>query len=130
MLHNVSARMAVILYIEDNPQNMRLVRKMLSVAGYTMLEAVDGMSGIQLAMTHLPSLILMDIHLPDIDGIEVTARIKADPLMRHIPIIAITADVFSSAREHYISAGCDGYLAKPISRHELLSTVATFLTAY
>lgn len=121
--------MAVILYVEDNPQNMRLVRKMLATSGHTLIEAVDGTAGLRLADEQSPGLILMDINLPDIDGLEVTARIKSDPTLRHIPIIALTADAYTNARERYRDAGCDDYLAKPVSRHELLSILATYLTS-
>jgi two-component system, cell cycle response regulator DivK len=117
----------IILYIEDNPQNMRLVRKMLASGDYQMLEASDGITGLALASRELPSLILVDINLPDIDGMEVTARIKSDPAMSHIPIIALTANAMYGDRERFLSAGCDGYLAKPVSRKELLDAVGYFL---
>lgn len=117
-----------ILYVEDNPQNMRLVRKMLRVGGYEMLEAMDGTSGLNVAAREQPDLILMDINLPDIDGMEVTNRLKADPNLRHIPVIALTANAMFGDRERFLEAGCDGYLAKPVSKNELLNTVAYFLT--
>lgn len=116
-----------ILYIEDNPQNMRLVRKMLTSAGYHMLEAMDGISGLETTAQSLPDLILMDINLPDIDGMEVTARLKSDPSLAHIPVIALTANAMHGDRERFLAVGCDGYLAKPVSRNELLNTVAYFL---
>ncbi len=116
-----------ILYIEDNPQNMRLVRKMLSVGGYEILEASDGTSGLQMAFDERPDLILMDINLPDIDGMEITMRIKADPSTRHIPIVALTANAMYGDRERFTAAGCDGYLAKPVTKNELLTTIAQFL---
>lgn len=118
---------AVILYIEDNPQNMRLVRRMLSGGGYDILNASNGMEGIEVAQRERPDLILVDINLPDIDGIEVMKTIKADSNLAHIPIIALTANAMYGNREEYLEAGCDGYLAKPISRRELLNTVSTFL---
>jgi two-component system cell cycle response regulator DivK len=116
-----------ILYIEDNPQNMRLVRKMLASGDYQMLEAPDGIRGLALASREMPSLILVDINLPDIDGMEVTARIKADPALSHIPIIALTANAMYGDRDRFLAAGCDGYLAKPVSRKELLDAVGAFL---
>lgn len=116
-----------ILYIEDNPQNMRLVRKMLSLGGYEMLEASNGTTGLEVAFNERPDLILMDINLPDIDGMEVTARIKADPSMHHIPIVALTANAMYGDRERFTAAGCDGYLAKPVTKNELLTTIAQFL---
>jgi two-component system, cell cycle response regulator DivK len=117
-----------ILYIEDNPQNMRLVQKMLSTGGYEMIEALDGRTGLAVAAREMPDLILMDINLPDIDGMEATSRIKSDPSMSHIPIIALTANAMFGDRERFLEAGCDGYLAKPVSRRELLDTVALYLT--
>lgn len=116
-----------ILYIEDNPQNMRLVRKMLRVGGYDMLEATDGISGVNLAVSERPDLILMDINLPDIDGMEATARLKAMQEMAHIPIIALTANAMHGDRERFTDAGCDGYLAKPVTKNELLNMIAYFM---
>jgi two-component system cell cycle response regulator DivK len=118
---------ARILYIEDNPQNMRLVRKMLKLGGYDMIEAVDGLTGVAIAARERPDLILMDINLPDIDGLEATARLKADGALAHIPVIALTANAMHGDRERFIAAGCDGYLAKPVTKNELLNTVAHFL---
>lgn len=116
-----------ILYIEDNPQNMRLVRKMLSVGGYEMIEATSGEAGFAMAELHKPDLILMDINLPDIDGMEVTARLKAHPELARIPVVALTANAMHGDRERFTAAGCNGYLAKPVTKNELLSTVAYFL---
>lgn len=117
-----------ILYIEDNPQNMRLVRKMLTVGGYDMLEALDGQTGLEVAAREIPDLILMDINLPDIDGMEATGRIKADPRLCHIPVIALTANAMYGDRERFLDAGCDGYIAKPVSKNELLNTLSYFLS--
>ncbi len=117
---------ARILCVEDNPQNMRLVRKMLNSAGYEVIEAVDGTSG--LAAAHqMPDLILMDVNLPDIDGLEVTTRIKAIPELAHISVIALTANAMHGDRERCLAAGCDGYIAKPVAKGVLLSTVGEFL---
>lgn len=116
-----------ILYIEDNPQNMRLVRKMLGVGGYEIFEALTGELGLKMAQAHLPDLILMDINLPDIDGLEVTARLKADPATAKIPVVALTANAMHGDKERFTDGGCDGYLAKPVTRNELLNTVAYFL---
>lgn len=116
-----------ILYIEDNPQNMRLVRKMLKVGGYDMIEAPDGMTGVEQAVKEVPDLIFVDINLPDIDGIEVTTRIKAHAELKHIPIVALTANAMFGDKERFLEAGCDGYLAKPISKKELLTTVEQFI---
>ena len=116
-----------ILYIEDNPQNMRLVRKFLTLNGYEMIEAVNGLSGIDKAAAEYPDLILMDINLPDIDGLEATARLKSSPGLSHIPVVALTANAMHGDRERFLSAGCDGYIPKPITKYELLSTIANLL---
>jgi len=118
---------AKILYVEDNPQNMRLVRKMLRIGGYDMIEASDGNSGLEIAARERPDLILMDINLPDIDGMEATCRIKADPIMKHIPVIALTANAMFGDKERFLDAGCDGYIAKPVTKNELLNTIAHHL---
>jgi two-component system, cell cycle response regulator DivK len=117
-----------ILYIEDNPQNMRLVSKMLKIGGYEMIEAVDGLTGVSVAQREKPDLILMDINLPDIDGLEATARLKSDPSTARIPVVALTANAMHGDRERFIASGCDGYLAKPVTKNELLNTVAHFLS--
>jgi two-component system cell cycle response regulator DivK len=116
-----------ILCVEDNPQNMRLVRKILTSAGYEVLEAVDGMSGIQIAQAEHPNLILMDVNLPDIDGLEATTRLKSHTAMANIPVIALTANAMHGDRERCLAAGCNGYVPKPITKNELLNTVAHFL---
>lgn len=116
-----------VLYIEDNPQNMRLVRKILVHAGYQVLEAESGTSGLELAEIENPDLILMDINLPDIDGLEATARLKKNSKLSHIPVIALTANAMVGDREKMLAAGCDGYLPKPVARQDLLDTVARFL---
>jgi CheY-like chemotaxis protein len=118
--------MAKILYVEDNPQNMRLVRKILNAAGYDVLEAPNGISGITMATNELPDLILMDVNLPDINGLEAASRLKASSVS-WIPIIALTANAMHGDRENCLAAGCDGYLAKPVMKNELLNTVALFL---
>ena len=119
--------MARILYVEDNHQNMRLVRKILRHAGFEVLEAEDGLTGVNVAINEVPDLILMDVNLPDIDGLEATARIKAQAHTAGIPIIAVTANAMVGDREKILEAGCDGYLPKPVSRSELVETVIQFL---
>jgi len=117
-----------ILYVEDNPQNMRLVRKILMAAGYEVIEATNGLSGIATAEREKPDLILMDVNLPDINGLEATTRLKAsEPSVASIPVIALTANAMHGDRENCMAAGCDGYLAKPVMKNELLNTVAIFL---
>lgn len=118
---------ASILCVEDNPQNMRLVRKILTSAGYRVIEAEDGLSGIDMAVQHMPHLILMDVNLPDIDGLEAASRLKAMPAMTQVPVIALTANAMHGDRERCLAAGCDGYIPKPITKNELLNTVSHFL---
>ena len=118
---------ARILCVEDNPQNMRLVRKILKHQGFEVLEAVDGLTGVDLAHKEQPDLILMDINLPDIDGLEATSRIKANPNLQTIPIVALTANAMYGDEERVLAAGCDGYISKPVSRVKLISTVKQFL---
>lgn len=121
---------ARILYVEDNLQNMRLVRKMLRIGGHTMLEATDGSTGLAVARREQPDLILMDINLPDVDGKEVTRRLKELDETANIPIVALTANAMDGDRDILLDAGCDGYLAKPVTRNELLNIVAYFIDTY
>jgi two-component system cell cycle response regulator DivK len=118
---------ARILCVEDNAQNMRLVRKILTSAGYQVIEAMDGKSGMALAASELPNLILMDVNLPDIDGLEAAQHLKRQPGTAQVPIIALTANAMHGDRERCLQAGCDGYVPKPITKYELLNTVAHFL---
>jgi len=120
--------MAKILYIEDNPHNMRLVRKMLRLGKHDVVEAMTGEAGIEQAQAIQPDLILLDINLPDLDGMEVCARIRELEEIKWIPIIALTANAMHGDRERFLNSGMDGYLAKPITRNELLNTVRQFLT--
>lgn len=117
---------ARILCVEDNPQNMRLVRKLLR-RDYTVLEAEDGSTGLKMAEDELPDLILMDINLPDIDGLEVTRRIKAQDQLNHIPVIALTANTIAGEEDTYIDAGCDGFIVKPVDKVTLHTEIERFL---
>lgn len=125
--HKRELMMGRILYVEDNEQNMRLVRKILVHAGHELLEAPNGQSGLEVALRERPDLILMDVNLPDIDGLEATARLRNMPQVARIPIIALTANAMVGDREKALQAGCNGYLPKPVSRADLLTTVAEFL---
>jgi two-component system, cell cycle response regulator DivK len=116
-----------ILYIEDNPENRMLMRRVLISEGYLMEEAVDGQTGLQKAAENPPDLILMDINLPEIDGYEVTARLKQLPNLIGVPIIAVTANVMRGDREKTLAAGCDGYIQKPIDIDLLPSQIEGFL---
>lgn len=112
-----------IFYVEDNPRNMRLVRKLLQHAGYAVLEAEDGETGIKVAQAELPDLILMDVNLPDIDGLTATGRLKGINDTEKIPVIALTANAMLGDRERCLAAGCTDYIPKPISKNVLLETV-------
>ncbi|MFN8596465.1 MAG: response regulator [Anaerolineae bacterium] len=116
-----------ILYIEDNPDNRMLVRRVLQVEGYTIFEAVDGNEGLAKAAELQPDLILMDINLPELDGYEVTARLKQLPGMGRVPIIAVTANVMKGDREKTLAAGCDGYIQKPIDIDLLPGQIERFI---
>ncbi len=115
-----------ILYIEDNPNNMQLVRKMLKVTDYQLYEAVDGNSGYETALKVLPDLILTDINLPDINGVEVISYLKQSPLLHDVPIIAITADNSTKLEQQCLISGAVAVMHKPISRFHLLNTIRRF----
>jgi two-component system, cell cycle response regulator DivK len=105
---------AKILYIEDNPDNMMLVRRVLMVEGYDVLEATSARDGIQLAEVHQPDLILLDINMPEMDGLTAISYLRAIPGLENVPMVALTANVMRGALEAVEEAGCDGYIAKPI----------------
>jgi len=119
--------MTKILYVEDNPANRTLVRQVLEMAGYTVIEAADALSGIKMAGEEKPDLILMDINIPGMDGYETTTRIKSLPDLAQTPVIALTAKVMAGDRERALTAGCDGYIAKPINVDTLPRQVSEFL---
>jgi len=116
-----------ILYIEDNFENRILVKRVLEVEGYIVLEAGDGPSGIKMAEQEAPALILMDINLPEIDGYEVTAKLREIQSLAQVPIVALTANVLKGDRERSLDAGCDGYIQKPIDVDLLPAQIAAFL---
>jgi two-component system, cell cycle response regulator DivK len=117
----------LILIVEDNPKNLKLVRDTLQVKGYRTLEAGTGEEGVQLAREQHPALVLMDIQLPGISGIEAFRQLQADPTTRAIPVIAVTASVMAQERQKVMAAGFDGFQGKPISVRELLETVRQIL---
>ena len=119
--------MAKILIIEDNPDNMKLAMFLLQSAGHSVLSAADAESGMTLARDQRPDLILMDIQLPGIDGLEAIVLLKRDEATRAIPVIALTALAMKGDEERMRAAGCDGYIAKPMRYKEFLATVATQL---
>ena len=118
-----------VLIIEDTEDNRRILRDLLTTAGFDLVEATDGAEGVELAGRVRPDLILMDIQLPVIDGYEATRRIKADPALSHIPIIAVTSYALSGDEDKALAAGCDAYVAKPFSPRQLLAKIRQFLPA-
>ena len=116
-----------ILIIEDQEDNRAILRDLLTAAGYTYLEAVNGAEGIAVAGREKPDLILMDIQLPEVDGYEATRRIKADPALSVIPIIAVTSYALSGDEAKARAAGCDDYVTKPFSPRALLAKVRQHL---
>lgn len=116
-----------VLIVEDNELNMKLFNDLLCAQGYTTLQARDGTSALETAKTAVPDLILMDIQLPEVSGLEVTRWIKENNDLRHIPIIAVTAFAMKGDEEKIRDGGCEAYIAKPISVVDFLSTVKKFL---
>lgn len=112
-----------ILVVEDHEDNRRILRDLLGSCGFEMLEAMTGIDGVTMAARHRPDLILMDIQLPEIDGYEATRRIKADPDLRAIPIIAVTSYALSGDDTIAYEAGCSAYVTKPFSPRKLLATI-------
>jgi two-component system cell cycle response regulator DivK len=122
--------MARILVIEDNPDNMFLTVMLLGSAGHTVLSAVDAEAGLTLARAELPALILMDIQLPGMDGLQATVLLKQHEATRAIPVIALTALAMKGDEERIRAAGCDGYIAKPIGVQDFLAKVDAQLLAF
>jgi two-component system cell cycle response regulator DivK len=120
--------LAKVLIVEDNPANMKLATFLLQSAGHTVLNATDAEAGLMLARGEQPQLILMDMQLPGMDGLQATVLLKRDDATRAIPVIALTALAMKGDEERIRSAGCDGYIAKPMRYQEFLSVIATQLT--
>jgi two-component system cell cycle response regulator DivK len=118
-----------ILYIEDNPGNRLLVKRILEVEGYKVVEAISGLDGLSAAESMQLDLILVDINLPELDGYELTRRLKQIKHLVGVPIIAMTANVMKGDREKSLAAGCDGYIQKPIDVDQLPVQVANYLQA-
>lgn len=118
----------LILVIEDQEDNRRIMRDLLTNAGYEIMEAVNGADGVAAAEFNHPDLILMDIQLPDFDGYEATRRIKANPDLRPIPVIAVTSYALSGDDVKAFEAGCDAYVSKPFSPRALLAKIREILT--
>lgn len=119
----------MILYIEDNPENRLLIKRILKAEGYQVLEARDAHQALQTLQDQRPDLILMDINLPEIDGYALTTQIKSIPGMTGVPIIALTANVMKGDRERTMRAGCDGYIQKPVDVDNLPDQINHYLSA-
>jgi two-component system cell cycle response regulator DivK len=116
-----------VLYVEDNEDNMRLVKRALDARGYVVHEAVNGLEALEKVKAIKPQVILLDINLPDIDGYEVARRLRAEDVSLYTPIIAITANALKGDAEKALAAGCDVYMSKPINVRELWARVEAFL---
>jgi two-component system cell cycle response regulator DivK len=114
---------ARVLVVEDNDKNMKLVRDVLQATGYSTLEATTGEQAVELALSQEPALVLMDVQLPGIDGVEALARMRRNERTAAIPVLALTAQAMSGDRERFLEAGFDGYLAKPVDVRELMEAV-------
>jgi len=118
-----------ILVVEDNERNMKLFCDLLKASGYHTLEATTGESAVELALEHGPDLVLMDIQLPDIDGVEALGRLRADERSATLPVLALTAQAMEGDRERFLAAGFDGYLSKPVDIAEFVTTVKGYCEA-
>jgi two-component system cell cycle response regulator DivK len=116
-----------VLVVEDNPLNLKLVRDVLTVSGFEVVPAVTGEEGVKLAATCEPDLVLMDLQLPDFDGYEALRRLREDPALIAVPVIAVTAFAMREDRERASRSGFDGYLEKPISIRDLPAQVSAFI---
>lgn len=121
------ADMITVLYVEDNKENRLLVRRVLEAEGYTVIEAESAAQALERLESGVPNLILMDINMPEIDGYTLTTRLRQNPKMRGVPIIAMTANVMRGDRERTMEAGCDGYIQKPFDVDTLGQQLKQFL---
>jgi len=119
--------MSTVLIVEDNAKNMKLVRDILQHRGFQTLEAVTGEEGVRLALEHKPELVLMDIQLPDIDGITALRRIREHAALDAVPVLAVSASVMPDEQQQIVSSGFDAYLTKPISLKPFIATVERFI---
>jgi len=115
-----------ILVVEDNEKSMKLFRDVLLATGHRTLEATTGGQAIRLATAHAPDLVLMDIQLPDIGGVEALSRLRADERTASVPVVALTAQAMEGDRERFLAAGFDGYLSKPVNVADLIATVKRY----
>ena len=117
-----------ILYIEDNDDNVYMLKNRLTRAGFTVIVATDGTQGVAMTASEQPDIVLMDLTLPDMDGWEATRRIKAEAATRHIPVVALTANAMEGDREKALAAGCDDFDTKPVELERLLGKIETLLS--
>ena len=113
----------LVLIVEDNEKNMKLFRDVLQATGFATLEAETAEAGLELAREHLPALVLMDVQLPGIDGVEALGQLRSDERTAAIPVLALTAQAMRGDRERFVAAGFDGYLSKPVDVVQLIATV-------
>jgi len=116
-----------ILVVEDNPLNLKLIRDVLVLLGYDVMEARSGEEGVNLAHQRVPDLVLMDLQLPGIDGVEALRLLRLDPAVSDVPVVAVTAFAMKEDRQRAVANGFDGYLSKPISIRALPAQVEAFL---
>jgi two-component system cell cycle response regulator DivK len=121
------AENSIILYVEDNAENRLLVRRVLMAEDFDVMEAESAVQALQAITEKIPDLILMDINMPEIDGYTLTSRLRQDPRLNGVPIIALTANVMKGDRERTLEAGCDGYIQKPIDVDLLPQQISRFL---
>ena len=117
----------LVMIVEDNDLNLKLFRDLLEAHGYATVHTRDGFQALDLARKNHPDLILMDIQLPEVSGIEITGWLKADPELRSIPIVAVTAFAMRGDEEKIRAGGCDDYLSKPIAVHQFIATVKKYV---
>ena len=125
----MDAKTKTVLIVEDNELNMKLFHDLLDAHGYKILQTKDGMEALDIAREHRPDLILMDIQLPEVSGLDVTKWLKADPVLKSIPVVAVTAFAMKGDEERIREGGCEAYLSKPISVAKFIDTVRQFLGA-
>ncbi|MEM8794131.1 MAG: response regulator [Pseudomonadota bacterium] len=116
-----------ILIVEDNELNMKLFHDLLHTQGYETIETGNGLEAVDLAREHMPDLVLMDIQLPEVSGLDVTKWLKEDPALQHIPVIAVTAFAMKGDEERIRQGGCEAYISKPISVANFLETIRSYL---
>ncbi|HHG91351.1 MAG TPA: response regulator [Devosia sp.] len=116
-----------VMIVEDNELNMKLFHDLLESQGYETIQTQNGLAALDLARAHMPDLILMDIQLPEVSGLEVTRWLKEEDDLRHIPVVAVTAFAMKGDEERILAGGCEGYISKPISIPHFLETIASYI---